>query len=193
MKHIEFEKLLEIYERGEVSDEKITAHLRVCPKCAARAAKLKNFLIYSKTDKSEKVGQRVTANLLNIFQPRKKSARRKKSFAEKILAKLVFDDWQIALNERHGFSDSRQLLFKAGDFEIDLRLQLTDDKCRISGQIFPSCEKGSVEIYSEDFRLETETDENCEFVFSPVEQGVYDLRFDLDSHSILIEKISLLT
>lgn len=192
MKHIEFEKLLEIMERGDLTDPPIGDHLRVCPDCAVKTEKLRNFLNYSKTEKFEEVGQQVTSNLLNIFS-RKKLSVKKQSFAEKVLAKLVFDDWQFALNERRGMSDTRQLLFKAGAYEIDLRLQFTGDKCQISGQIFPDCENGLIEIIGSDFRAETESDENCEFFFPQVKKGIYQLICRLDGNAIEIENFSLLT
>lgn len=193
MKHIEFEQLVEIFEglRSETENREVFDHLRICDDCNKQAQKLENFFGYAKIAESAQAGQALTANLLNIYKPRK-SVLAKKSYKQCLLATLVFDDWQFALNERLVYSDTRQLLYQTALFDIDLRLHFIGDKCQISGQIFPDCKGGSVEIYSSDFSEMTSLNEKCEFVFSLVKQEIYTLRFVSEDVSIEIENISLL-
>ncbi|HEX8247313.1 MAG TPA: hypothetical protein VF599_03945, partial [Pyrinomonadaceae bacterium] len=125
MKHLEFEKLVKSFEGFESTAEEreVSGHLRTCAECAARAAKLENFFRYVKADKNAQVSQADTAALLNIFRPKKKTVSGAgDSKIKRLLANLVFDDWQMVLQERLVFSESRHLLYRAEQFEIDLRL-----------------------------------------------------------------------
>jgi len=194
MKHIEFEKLITNFE-GLLRDsetEEIARHLTECEKCAAEAGKLENFFAYVKADKSEQVSQATTARLLNIFQAKKFVAAEKQSWSQRLFAKLVFDDWQTALNERYAASDSRQLLYRAAGFELDLRLNFYDGKCQLSGQIFPDCGKNSiVEIFSDKSSEKVLLNDYCEFSFPFLNEGIYNLRFSLNETVIEIENFSL--
>ncbi|HQU81873.1 MAG TPA: hypothetical protein PKY59_02035 [Pyrinomonadaceae bacterium] len=196
MKHIEFEKLLAKFDGLLADDEsrEIAAHLGECQDCTAQAAKLEKFFAYT-NEAHEEVGQAVTARLLNIFQPKKTFQPIKESFAKKIFAILAFDDWQTALNERFTFSDTRQLLYKADEYDIDLRLNFIGDKCQLSGQILPDCENATLELIaskSKEIIEIAETSEFCEFSFSIVSKDIYDLRIYLKDFFIEISDISLL-
>jgi hypothetical protein len=194
MKHIEFTKLIEKYEESLSStDEKeISEHLSGCGECTIVSKKLGTFFDFAQSYRTEEIPQFLTANLLNIYQP-SKLAPKKESFVKRFLGKLVFDDWQTALNERLFFSDTRQLLYKVNDFDIDLRLQFINGKCLVSGQIFPDIEKNAtVKIVSGNSQTEANLTENREFTFSPIAEGTYDLEITFDNIQIEIPKLSLL-
>ena len=198
MKHPEFEKLVRSFEGLlPVSEEQeISSHLRVCALCGAQARKLESFFGYVNAGrKSVLVSQADTARLLNIFkQPERRiSSAKGETFAERLFANLVFDDWQTALGERFVADDSRHLLYRAGEFEIDLRLHFADGRCRLSGQIFPDCGKlGSAEIFSETTSEKVFLNDYCEFVFSPFPEGIYNFRIDSNGKLIEIENLSLI-
>ena len=192
MKHPQFEKLLNKFEGSLSGNElqEIAEHLTACAECRIQAEKIKNFVEYSETFTFESVPHNATANLLNIFQPLR-SAPKRENRVRRLLANLVFDDWQTALNERFVYSDSRQMLFKAGNYEIDLRLKFTGEKCQLSGQIFPDCSGGTVEIAQESHTETTAFNESCEFTFSGLDHGVYQLKIEIGESSIDIKDFSL--
>lgn len=192
MKHAENETLIDYFEGLMSADEaqKIVAHLAECGECAMQAQKIENFFAYLKSSDYEEVPQATTANLLNIFVPPKRLE--KASFIKKLLAVPVFDDWQIALNERFIFADRRQMLYRAEDFEIDLRLEFSGEKCQVSGQVFPDCENALIEIFSTNSHEKVSLNNDCEFVFPAIENGIYNLRISLPQTIIDIENISLL-
>lgn len=193
MNHIEFETLLKYFENllPIVRGQEISEHLRNCRTCAAQSQKLENFLSYAQKSEYESVSQSVTASLLNIYRPKKLEAK-KESFVKKLAATLAFDDWQIALNERFILSDTRQLLYKADKFDIDLRLNFVGEKCQVSGQVFPDCQNATAEIFSKEFKERILLNQDCEFVFPPIKNGVYDLRINSEDTIIEIQDISLL-
>ena len=193
MEHLDFEKLVEYSENLlSVSDkQEVLKHLQICTDCAIHAKKLEYFFSYSNKGNHEQVPQTVTANLLNIFQP-KKNDLKTETFGKRLLAILAFDDWQIALNERLVYSDTRQLLYKTEKFDIDIRLQFAGGKCLLSGQVLPDCKKGLVEIHSREFTEKADLDSYSEFAFAQVKEGIYDLRFNLDDTIVEIKNFSLL-
>ena len=194
MKHIEFEKLVNNFE-GLLSiteEQEVSEHLRGCAICSAQARKLNNLFSYVQTVKSEQVSQADTARLLNIFKPPKTVSAPVNSFGKRLLASLVFDDWQMAVQERFAATDSRHLLYRAEQFEVDLRLNFVAGKCQVSGQIFPDCEKpATVELFSEETSEKIFLNEYYEFVFSPVKEGVYNFRINSNGIIVEIENLSL--
>jgi len=193
MKHIEFEALIQ-YLEGSFSaadSREISAHLKICPSCSDESKRLEDFFGYASSSQFESVPQAVTANLLNIYKPLR-TAPKKVFSVRKLLANLVFDDWQTALNERFVLSDSRQMLYRAGHFDIDLRFNFAGEKCQVSGQVFPDCQNGSAEILSDSAREKVSLNQDCEFVFPPLKNGIYDLLIDIDGIVVEIRKISLL-
>ncbi|HSK70481.1 MAG TPA: hypothetical protein VK892_02210 [Pyrinomonadaceae bacterium] len=194
MKHIEFEKLVNNFENrlSLAEREEVSEHLRVCAECAASAAKLEDFFSYVQADKDAQVSQADTARLLNIFKPGKTVSAERESFGKRLLASLVFDDWRTAVQERFAATDSRNLLYRAGRFEIDLRLQFTGDKCQVSGQIFPDCSQPTAaEIFSEETSEKAFLNNYCEFVFPPLKAGIYNFRINSDGEIIEIENLPL--
>ena len=192
MKHIAFAQLVEKLE-GTLSSKdvrEIDTHISACEECGIQSRKLRHFFAYADNRELAEVPQAVTARLLNIFQP-KKTGRQPVTPRRNLLAQLIFDDWQMVLNERHSFSDTRQLLYKIGKFDIDVRLEISDDKFRMTGQVFPDCPNGVAEIFAEHFIKRAEIDENSEFSFDFVPDGEYGLRIISDTDILEIEKIPL--
>lgn len=193
MKHPEIEKLVKNFE-GLLSlaeQREVSEHLNVCAKCASLGAKLEDFFSYVYTFKNEQVSQADTARLLNIFKPKKNVAKGKFS-GKRLVASLIFDDWQMIVNERFAANDTRHLLFKAERFEIDLRIHFFGGKWQVSGQIFPDYRKSAtVEIYSEEMSEKVFLNNYCEFVFPPVQEGIYNLRISLEETILEIENLSL--
>lgn len=195
MKHFDFEKLVRNFEGSLPAAETlaVSEHLRNCKRCAADAKKLEKFFSYLHQDGGDKVSQATTARLLNIFESRETAGQaQRESFGRRILASLVFDDWQTALNERLAAADARQMLFAAGNYQIDLRFEFAEGKCRVSGQIFPDCpNSATAEIFSSAANEKVSLDDDCEFVFPPLSPGIYKLRLNLSGETVEIENLSL--
>jgi hypothetical protein len=195
MKHPEFEKLVNKFEgtQSAAEEREVSAHLRACAKCAARAARLESFFRYAGAAKNAEVSQRQTAALLNIFRPKRQiSAAERGSLVKRLLADLVFDDWRTALPERLAVSDSRHLLYRAGQFEIDLRLHFAGGGCQVSGQVFPDCTSpADAEIFSAETSEKVFLNDCGEFVFPSLKEGIYNFRLNSGETSIEIENLSL--
>lgn len=196
MKHLEFEKLVKSFEgfASQAEEQEVSGHLRTCTECAALLAKLEIFFRYVKADKNAKVSQADTARLLNIFRPKREVSAGSVGAGKikTLLASLVFDDWQTALQERLALSDSRHLLYRAGQFEVDLRLHFAGGSCQVSGQVFPDCTlSASAELFSAETGEKVFLNDCGEFVFPPVKEGIYNFRLDSGETAIEIEDLSL--
>jgi hypothetical protein len=191
--HIEFEKLVAQAEGAFVFDDVQTNHLADCRLCMSRARRMGNFFAVAAKKDFAQVPQFVTANLLNVY--RKPQPAEKKSALKRFFGSLIFDDWQpeFAVQERLSFLETRQLLYRAERYEIDLRLNFVDGKCQVIGQIFPDCETGKINIFSQNTAVETELNEHCEFVLPVIEEGVYNLEAEFDGELIEIQNLPLLS
>jgi hypothetical protein len=192
MNHIEIETLINKFEgRIAASDEnEIAVHMTKCGECRVIAAKLADFFAYAGPHTANDVPQAVTARILNIYQ-RKPAVAREPEKSRSSIVSLIFDDWQMALNERYSGMDTRQMLYRSGNFEIDLRIELVGDMCRLTGQIFPEMAGATAEIFSSSQPATAAFNDCGEFVFDPVPQGVYDVRISAGSEEIHIEKVPL--
>lgn len=191
LQHIKFDELVRRAE-GNLSNSE-DKHLAACAECQTNLQKLQNFFAFAEFSPQESVSQATTAHLLNIYQPSK--PKEKATLKNRLRGILTFDDWlpEFAVNERLTFSDTRQMLFRADAFEIDLRLNFAAGKCQISGQIFPDCADGKVEISGEDFKEKVSLNEYCEFVFPFIAEGIYDFLITLKDQEIELPPISLVS
>ncbi len=176
MKHIEFPTFLDWFEKrlSIVTEAEIREHVSICSECAAVSSQLADFFSVATTDHREQVPQAVTARILNIFQRRRAipEPEPKAVFGSGF---LIFDDWSLAMNERFSGIDSRQLLFRVNDFDIDLRIDLCGDTCRLTGQILPGYDGGTISIESRGFSATTNINETGEFEFEELPPGDYTL------------------
>jgi len=190
MKHIEFAQLVDRFESGLAIPDPILSHLAECRPCEAEYRKLEEFFGYVRQNALEEVPQVATANILNIYQRRPEVAKTKTSVLSK-LGVLIFDDWTTALNQRYAGLDSRQLLYQADGFDIDLRVELSGDRCRVAGQIFPDCIGAAITLSKDGVAATIALNHTCEFAFDAVETGDYSLRIQSSEIDITIENIPL--
>ena len=192
MKHLTFAILVDRFEgRLGASDvESISSHVAECPACEADYRKLDEFFGYVNLKPTEEVPQAATANILNIFERRPAVEKPRESVLSR-LGVLVFDDWTTALNERYAGMDSRQLLYRADGFDIDLRIEFVGERCIVAGQVFPECPGAELTLCSESLSVRAPLNEIGEFTFDPVETGDYSLRIKNNEVDLVIDYIPL--
>ncbi|HEX8852479.1 MAG TPA: hypothetical protein VF754_03280, partial [Pyrinomonadaceae bacterium] len=118
---------------------------------------------------------------------------------KRVMAALTFDSAQLApvFGVRSGqTADARQLLFSAGDTDVDLRLASGGDGWTISGQILGECDGGRVEIESvadsgEAQSARADLNEMCEFTLPPVPSGSYKLRLHFNDLEVEVPELQL--
>jgi hypothetical protein len=116
------------------------------------------------------------------------------------VASLVFDSLtRPALSGvRSTETTNRQLLYRANDYSIDLQIAPSVAGADLIGQVLREGEAAFESVSNLDLRLTGEnsytarTDAMGEFAIRGIECGVYDLRVELGSSSLIIPGLPLI-
>ncbi|MDT7777934.1 MAG: hypothetical protein QOC99_446, partial [Acidobacteriota bacterium] len=168
--------------------------LSSCARCSEQAAQLGRVAELLRADTSVDAPPELIAGVVRMFRARKTQAR-EPGLLRRLVAALTFDSNSLtpAFGVRSGQpAPARQLLFSAGDFDVDLRLAPGGEGFTVSGQVLGSCTGGEVALVSADGEAtRTALNELCEFTLPPVLEGVYALQLRLDETEIEIPELSL--
>jgi anti-sigma factor RsiW len=196
--HISFERLADMVE-GRVSAEETAgerAHIADCQRCTAQATELERVTTLMRADTSADAPRDLVFGAIQMFHSRRTESA--PGLLRRIVAALAFDSSTRtpAFGVRSGqAAPARQLLFGAGDFDVDLRLAAGEEGWTVSGQVLGPCEGGRVEAFasgdSEEAAARASLNDLCEFTLPPVPEGVYALRLRLNDTEIEIPELSL--
>jgi anti-sigma factor RsiW len=196
--HISFERLADMVE-GRVSAEETAgerAHIADCRRCSAQAAELERVTALMRADTSEDAPRDLVFGAIRLFHSR--STESAPGLLRRLVAALTFDSSTRtpAFGVRSGqAAPARQLLFGAGDFDVDLRLAAGEEGWTVSGQVLGPCEGGRVEAFAhgapEEAAARASLNDLCEFTLPPVPEGTYALRLRLNDTEIEIPELSL--
>ena len=191
--HISCERLTDLAENRLTPDERQAslAHLHNCAHCAERWTRLDQVISLMRTDRAEDAPRDVVANAMRLFGTHKKAAPP----LRRILAALSFDSLSLspALGVRAGKAWERQLLYSAGENDLDLRVTPSNEAWIVSGQMLGPCTGGRVrlECVHGGATATTEMNELCEFALPPVPTGRYTLRLSLADAEIEVPELEL--
>jgi hypothetical protein len=191
--HLPFEKLADLAE-GRISDNERAAangHVRACSSCSSKLAQMERTINLMRADVAEDAPRGVRSSVVNMF--RQRAAESKPSLARRVLAALSFDSalGQPAYGVRSGQATARQMLYSAGDNDLDLRIMPTGETWTISGQVLGECTGGSVELRGLKAEAATALNELCEFTLPSLPTGTYTLRLLLNDVEVEIPKLQL--
>jgi hypothetical protein len=145
-----------------------------------------------RTDKSVDAPRSAVAAAVNLFRSR--AVAEKPALVQRLLAALSFDSLSSApaFGVRSGApAAARQLLYSAGDNDLDLRVSQSGEQWTVSGQVLGPCAGGRAELEGDGGRAAAELNEQCEFTLSPLPTGSYTLRLRLSDVEIEIPEINL--
>ncbi len=184
--HVPFDRLADLAEGRLEADEqrRARAHLAVCARCAADAAWLERTTRLMRADDSEDAPAHVVARAVRLFRPR--VADPAPSLRERIVAALTFDSGQapLAFGVRAAQTMPRQLLYTAGEQELDLRLTPVGDRWIVAGQILGPSAGGRVALTGPAGASEAPIDDLGEFTLPPVLAGDYALQLQIGDADI---------
>jgi anti-sigma factor RsiW len=196
--HTPFARLADLAEgRLTPEDERgVRAHLAECGACAEQASQLARLTTLMRADVSEDAPRDVLLNAVGLFGARRAAAGETPGLLRRVLAALTFDSHALtpAFGVRSGLAaPARQLLFSAGDFDVDLRLAEGGEGWTVSGQVLGPCAGGEVEVAAAgaETAARAELNELCEFTLPPVPAGVYTLRLRVDEVEVELPELSL--
>jgi hypothetical protein len=184
------------YMDGQLTDENralVDSHVLQCADCSDLQHELQEFVISLRSDASFEPPAEVLQWGVNLFQPMlpQESGRS----IRKIIASLVFDtfDEPALAGVRRVGAPPRQLLFRAGDVDVDVKIESveTNDRISLVGQVLSNNEKffdnTPVKLESHGMvRYKTMTNFVGEFVFDEVPKDTYHLSVDLPEGQITL-------
>lgn len=190
-KHLEFETLLDIADQRLTKDGEQAAHLQDCDHCAGEFHRLENLLAVMKDDTSVNAPRDVLAYAMNMFARREQ----KPSLVQRIVAALTFDsfDRAPAFGVRSGATTSRQMIYTAGENDIDLRVN-EDENHRwiVAGQILgESCAGGEITLHGPQVSESAYLNEQCAFTLQPVPAGNYELVLRLANVEVEVPRLKI--
>ncbi len=193
--HIQFEQLVDLAENRLSAEGRAEtlAHIIDCKSCAAQLAHADQIINVMRSDAMEDVPRDVVANAVNLF--RSQAVPANPSIARRILAALNFDSAQAtpAFGVRSGAVEAtRQLLYSAGDTDLDVRITLSGEAWIVSGQVLGECASGGrIELQGASETAQTALNELCEFTLPAVPPGSYTLRLRLPNMEIEVPDLDL--
>ena len=197
--HIPFSRLADLAE-GRLSPEEAAeerAHLADCTRCAGQAAQLGHLAALMRADTSEDAPAALVSDVVRMFRARRATAEPEPGLLRRLVAALTFDSSSLtpAFGVRSGqAAPARQLLFSAGDLDVDLRLAQGPEGWTVSGQVLGPCTGGEVELVGADGSTSARASLNelCEFtLLPPTPEGSYTLRLRLDGAEVEIPELNL--
>ena len=195
MRHLSTETLLDHVD-GKISEDArlvVETHLSQCSDCLQARQTLHSLVLQLQQDSSFEPPADLAQWGLNLFQPLLQPASGGK--LKKIIAALVFDtyDQPMLAGVRRVGAPSRQLLFRAGDVDVDVKIEAMEatDRITLVGQVLSSTEKffdnTSVKLESQGIvRYLTLTNVVGEFSFDEVPKDTYHLSLDLPEGEITL-------
>ncbi len=194
--HIPFARLADLAEGRLAGAERAEAeaHLSACSRCAGQAAELGRVTALMRADTSVDAPRDVLSGVLGMLRARRAEGPAP-GLVRRILASLTFDSSSLtpAFGVRSGqAAPARQLLYGAGDFDIDLRLAPGEDGWTVSGQVLGPCDAGGrVEMSGEGGHVSAALNDLCEFTLRPVPEGAYTLRLRVGGTEVEVPELSL--
>ena len=197
-RHISFARLADLAE-GRLSPEEAAeerTHLADCTSCSAQAAQLGHLAALMRADTTEDAPAELLTSVVRMFRARRVQTE-EPGLLRRLVAALTFDSssLQPAFGVRSGqAAPARQLLFSAGDLDVDLRLAPGGEGWTVSGQVLGPCKGGEVELVDAEGSTAARAtlNELCEFtLLPPTPDGTYALRLRLDETEVEIPELSL--
>ena len=195
MRHVTVETLLNYMADQDSYVEKSTleGHLTSCTECAELRQEFQTLMTKLQEDSSFEPPAAAVQWGVNLFQPVMQPAAGGK--ARKIIASLVFDTFNepMLAGVRRGGAAPRQLLFRAGDVDVDVKIESMEanDRITLIGQVLSGTSKffdnTPVKLESHGIvRYRTRTNVVGEFSFDEVPKDTYHLSVVLPEGQITL-------
>lgn len=201
MKCPTFERLIDFLDErlAPSSAAAVAAHIDTgCGHCASDRAWYESLKRVAASDESVEPPPWVFKRALRIFEETGPTRTTGANRAGRLIASLLFDSMsRPAIAEaRSSGAEGRQLLYRAGDYSIDLQVTPIDqNRSNLAGQIlregefnFESVAALPLELSgAAGARYSSVTSDRGEFSINSLELGEYDLRIDARGSRLTIE------
>ena len=164
----------------------VERHISTCTRCADDVAWLTHTIGLMRSDDSESAPEHVINRAIRLFNVHTASAPRSTSIMERLVGIIRFDSAHAApaFGLRVGADEaSRQMLFEAQPYELELRTRPLGGGWSVAGQLLGPAETvdyGEVELIGDQARVQAPLSQLLEFNLPAVPSGTYRLEFRFD-------------
>ncbi|HEV8638961.1 MAG TPA: hypothetical protein VG370_32535 [Chloroflexota bacterium] len=170
----------------------VLGHVASCGRCASEIAALERVVRLMRTDDSVDPPAQVVSRAVSLFRPR--AAPVPLGLRQRLAAALRFDSAAapgLAYGLRSGLVAERQMLFSAGELDIELRVAPAGAALTVAGQVLGPCAGGQVELRGADSAVMASLTDLCEFVLPSVPAGTYTLALHLSDADVEVAGLEL--
>lgn len=189
--HIEFERIVDLVEGRAPAHERasMASHISSCPRCSEMMKEIETAVHTMQTDTSEDAPGFAINAAINTFR----ATIKPQSTLRRVLAALKFDSLSLtpAYGLRSAVQPERQLIFIAGDNELQLHVSPAGEEWKVEGQVLGPCSGGHVELRGEEATVQTDLNALCEFAFPLAASGNYTLILQLAEAELYIPDLRL--
>lgn len=166
-------------------------HITSCPSCAAEVAWLMHAIALMRSDDSEDVPAAAIAHVKGLLHAR--TPPDQFPHKRRLLAHVRFDSacQPAPAGLRAAAAAERQLVFRADEWDIELRIALIGSLWVIAGQLLGPEEPGEVELRSPVVSVASALNDLCEFELPPVPPGTYTLHLQLGGVEIALPGVEV--
>lgn len=192
--HLSLDVLTDLAQQTATDNAQAQAHLGDCQQCATTLAQLRHVIGVMLSDRTEEAPSHVVRRAERLLRQRRPipTPSRQPSLPERILAVLRFDSFQQpAFGLRSGKPVARQLLFSAGNSDIDLRIAPTSGDWQITGQVLGPTAGGHATLIGSQFEHSVALSDLNRFQLPAVAAGQYTLRLHLGATEVDITNLTL--
>ncbi len=197
MRHVNAEKIVEYLDGQDTGESRsaVEIHLPQCSDCLELKQELEQFISQLQDDASFEPPTELVQWGVHLFQPMLQTKETKGGKVRKFIASLVFDTFDEPMLDgvRRVGVPPRQLLFRAGDVDVDVKIESMEanDRISLAGQVLSNTEKffdnTPVKLESHGtVRYKTVTNFVGEFAFDEVPKDTYHLSVDLPEGQITL-------
>lgn len=192
--HIPFDRLVDWVEKRlpVETQNQVQAHLAICAQCQRDTAQIEHMLSTMRSDTAIDPPPAVVNRAVRLFARRVAPTQ---TLLQQISATLRFDSFIMtpAVGMRSGTPAPRQLLFNAGDYDLDLRITPSDQPAHwlLSGQLLGTVTPAGTVVCSGATTHKAPLSPLGEFALPPVVSGAYTLVIHLTDVEIMIGALTL--
>ena len=189
-RHPPFHRIADLAEGLLEGPEQVTVqrHVSSCEHCSEDLNWLNHAIGLMRTDRTESAAEHVVNRAVRLFAQHRIQARPKPAgMLQRLIGVLRFDSAAAAtpaFGLRVGADEgTRQMLFGAEPYEVELRARTTPDGTCVAGQVLGPIgvvEAPAVELIGKAVRVQAPLTELLEFSLQPVPPGIYRLELRLD-------------
>ena len=197
MRHISVESLINYMDGKALAEDvqTVESHVSTCAECTELKQELQVLAVQLREDSSYEPPAELVQWGISLFQPLLQPAATVSGKLRKIIAALVFDtyDEPLLAGVRRVGAPPRQLLFRAGGVDVDVKIESMEanDRITLVGQVLSNTAKffdnTPVKLESHGIvRYQTITNLVGEFTFDEVPKDTYHLSVDLPEGQITL-------